>query len=243
MTSTNAHDGTHSDSPAAADPSAEAEARDFRSLLHSLRVWDGVELPALDPAAAPADPLPLFRSWLREAAEAGQPEPHTMSLATADADGRPSVRTLMLHDADAAGWHFGTHSTSRKGRELAARPDAALGFYWQAQGRQVRVEGQVLSGTPEEAAADLRARSTGALAAALTGRMSEVLDSRAELAGASEASWNLAQIDPAAVAPTWTLYTLEATEVEFFQGDTRRQHVRLRYRRNGATWTRDLLWP
>ncbi|WP_433547062.1 pyridoxine/pyridoxamine 5'-phosphate oxidase [Streptomyces sp. CA-294286] len=218
-------------------------SRDFRALLHSLRVWDGVHLPALDPQTAPTTPLPLFRAWLHEAAEAGQPEPHTMSLATADADGRPSVRTVMLHDADDEGWHFGTHATSRKGRDLAARPDAALGFYWQALGRQVRVEGQVSSGTPEAAAADLHARSTGALAAALTGRMSEVLSSRAELQAASQAAWSRAQSEPTALAPTWTLYVLAATEVEFFQGDERRQHVRLRYRREGDSWVRELLWP
>jgi pyridoxamine 5'-phosphate oxidase len=166
-----------------------------------------------------------------------------MSLATADPDGRPSVRTVMLHDADEEGWHFGTHSTSRKGRELAARPDAALGFYWQALGRQVRVEGQVVPGTPDAAAADLRARSTGALAAALTGRMSEVLSSREELAAASRSAWSHAQSDPTATAPTWTLYALAATGVEFFQGDARRRHVRLRYRREGEAWVRELLWP
>ncbi|CAM5595381.1 oxidase [Streptomyces spiroverticillatus] len=218
-------------------------SRDFRTLLHSLRVWDGIPLPAFDTAAAPAAPLPLFRTWLREAAEAGQVEPHVMTLATADADGRPSTRVLTLHDADDDGWHFGTHSTSRKGRELAARPDAALGFYWPAQARQVRIEGTVLTGTPEAATADLHARSTGALAAALTGRMSEVLGSQAELAQASETSWARAEADPTLTAPTWTLYSLVAREVEFFQGDARRQHVRLRYRREGDGWVRDLLWP
>ncbi|MCX5200557.1 pyridoxal 5'-phosphate synthase [Streptomyces sp. NBC_00237] len=218
-------------------------ARDFRTLLHSLRVWDGIDLPHFAPEAAPATPLPLFRAWLREAAEAGQPEAHVMTLATADADGRPSTRVLTLHDADEDGWHFGTHSTSRKGRELAARPDAALGFYWPVQARQVRVEGQVLSGTPEAATADLHARSTGALAAALTGRMSDVLPSQAELREASEASWTRAEADPTLTAPTWTLYALAPTAVEFFQGDARRQHVRLRYRRDGERWVRELLWP
>lgn len=225
------------------ESAADSAAEEFRTLLHSLRVWDGIDLPPFDPGSAPDSPLPLFRTWLRDAAVAGQPEPHTMSLATADPEGRPSVRTVMLHDADNAGWHFGTHSTSRKGRELATRPDAALGFYWPAQGRQIRIEGQVASGTPAQSAADLHARSTGALAAALTGRMSDVLGSREELAEASEASWQRAQAEPTAISPTWTLYTLAATEVEFFQGDARRQHVRLRYRRQGESWVRELLWP
>ncbi|MEU8892225.1 pyridoxal 5'-phosphate synthase [Streptomyces sp. NPDC048442] len=241
------------DDAAARDTTPATSAEDFRSLLHSLRVWDGVPLPPLDAESAPGSPLPLFRTWLREAAEAGQVEPHTMTLATADAAGRPSARILTLHGADEDGWHFGTHSTSRKGRELAARPEAALVFYWPAQGRQVRIEGRVHSGTPEAATADLHARSTGALAAALTGRMSEVLDSRAELTSASEESWSRAQADPTLTAPTWTLYALVPTQVEFFQGDARRQHVRLRYRRAAegaetaeaaeAAWVRELLWP
>lgn len=114
--------------------------KEFRALLHAQRVWD-VPLPSFDPSAAPSAPLPLFHSWFADAVAAGQTEPHTMTLATADAEGRPDVRTLMLHDADERGWHFATHTTSAKGRQLAARPDAALGFYWPAQGRQVRVRG------------------------------------------------------------------------------------------------------
>lgn len=215
----------------------------FRSTLRSLRVWD-VELPGFDPGTAPPDPLPLFRSWLCEAADAGQPEPHVVSLATAGADGRPDVRIVMLHDADEHGWHFGSHRGSRKGRQLAARPQAALCFYWPTVGRQVRVRGTVTTAPAEAAAADLHARSAGALAAALVGRQSEVLDSYAELDHASDAAWRRAQAEPDADVPSWTLYLLSADEVEFFQGDARRRHVRLRYRRDaGGDWARELLWP
>lgn len=143
-TGATAHDSDAQDSAAqdsAAHGSDAADARAFRELLRGLRVWD-VELPSFDPATAPDEPLPLFRQWLREAAEAGVPEPHTMTLATADASGDPSVRTLMLHDADERGWHFASHRGSRKGRELAVRPRAALGFYWAGVGRQVRVRGR-----------------------------------------------------------------------------------------------------
>ncbi|WP_030207343.1 pyridoxal 5'-phosphate synthase [Streptomyces sp. NRRL S-87] len=218
---------------------------DFHAVLHALRVWD-TDLPSFDPDSAPEAPLPLFRDWFAHAAKAGQTEPHTMALATADPDGRPDVRTVMLHEADEHGWHFASHSGSAKGRQLAARPEAALGFYWPAVGRQVRVRGEVHAATPQESRADLAVRSRGALAAALTGHQSEVLGSREELAAASSQAWERAGREPDAPAPTWTLYLLRPREVEFFQGDPERRHVRLRYRRDpadAATWVRELLWP
>ncbi|MGN9793634.1 pyridoxine/pyridoxamine 5'-phosphate oxidase [Streptomyces sp. OZ13] len=215
----------------------------FRALLHAQRVWD-VELPGFDPAGAPGEPLPLFHRWFGEAVAAGQPEPHTMTLATVDAQGRPDARIVMLHDADEHGWHFASHATSAKGRQLAAGPEASLVFYWASQGRQVRVRGRVVPASAEESAADLHARSTGALAAALTGRQSEVLDSVEELERASEAAWEKARAEPDAPVPTWTRYVLQPREAEFFQGDDRRRHVRLRYRRTGGgEWERELLWP
>ncbi|MFF7182870.1 pyridoxal 5'-phosphate synthase [Streptomyces sp. NPDC008121] len=214
----------------------------FHEALRSLRVWD-TELPAFDPEAAPDAPLDLFHHWFVEAADAGAVEPQTMSLATVDTAGRPDVRIVMLHDADARGWHFASHVTSAKGRQLAARPEAALLFYWPKLGRQVRLRGRVTTGTPEEAYASLHARTTGALASALVGRQSEVLPSLDTLAEASAAAWERASAEPEAEAKTWTRYVLDPTEAEFFQGDVRRRHVRLRYRREGAAWVRELLWP
>ncbi|AYG82221.1 Pyridoxine/pyridoxamine 5'-phosphate oxidase [Streptomyces hundungensis] len=215
---------------------------EFREFLHTLRVWD-TDLPPFTPDTAPPTPLPLFQQWLTHAATAGQPEPHTMSLATVDTEGNPDIRTLTLHDADDAGWHFGSHSTSAKGRQLAAHPVAALGFYWPVVGRQVRVRGHVTPSDPAVSQADLHARSTGALAAALVGRMSEVLADYAELEAAYADAWQRAEADPLTPVATWTRYVLDPTEVEFFQGDAQRRHVRLRYRREGSAWTRELLWP
>ncbi|MEU3446405.1 pyridoxal 5'-phosphate synthase [Streptomyces thermolilacinus] len=241
---------THTPQPAPA-PAPDAPgapgaptAAAFDAALHGLRVWD-TDLPAFDPVDAPDDPLDLFRAWFLEAAGAGQPEPHTMQLATADADGRPDVRTVMLHGADERGWRFATHATSAKGRQLAARPYAALHFYWPLRGRQIRLRGPVAPGTAEEAYADLHARTTGALAAALTGNQSAPLASARDLAEASEAAWERAASEPTAHAPTWTVYRLVPEEAEFFQGDAGRRHVRLRYDRasTGAPWSRGLLWP
>ncbi|MFJ6657712.1 pyridoxal 5'-phosphate synthase [Streptomyces sp. NPDC091377] len=223
---------------------------DLHELLKSLRVWDPsvTTLPPLTPDTAPATPLALFTEWFAQAVAAGQPEPHTMSLATTDERGRPDVRTVMLHGADARGWSFATHATSRKGVQLAAAPYAALGFYWSVLGRQVRIRGPVTPADPAESQADLHARSTGALAAALTGRQSEPLESLEELTRASDTAWTRARADPSAPAPTWTLYRVRPEDVEFFQGDATRRHVRLRY--EGATsgperggWERHLLWP
>ncbi|MGH4029675.1 pyridoxine/pyridoxamine 5'-phosphate oxidase [Actinomycetota bacterium Odt1-20B] len=215
----------------------------FLELLRTQKVWD-IELPAFDPEAAPQEPLPLFHSWFAEAVAAGQPEPHTMALATVGENGRPDVRTVMLHDADADGWHFATHTTSAKGRQLAALPQAALHFYWPAQGRQIRIRGRVTTAPHADALADLHARSTGALAGALVGRQSEVIaGGLQELADASTRSWERAQAEPDADAPTWTLYALIPEEAEFFQGDERRRHVRLKYRSQSGSWLTELLWP
>lgn len=208
-------------------------------------MWDPkvTSLSPFDPDAAPATPLDLFTTWFAEAVAAGQTEPHTMSLATADEAGRPDVRIVMLHGADADGWAFASHSHSRKGGHLGVRPYAALGFYWPVLGRQVRVRGPVTAAPSEDGQADLHARSTGALAAALTGRQSQVLGSLRELAETSETAWEQAQREPDAPVPSWTLYRLRPDEVEFFQGDERRRHVRLNYRRTEPGWTRELLWP
>ncbi|MEU1512009.1 pyridoxal 5'-phosphate synthase [Streptomyces sp. NPDC005811] len=220
-------------------------ATDLHELLRSLRVWDPevTRLPAFDPERAPGTPVELFTAWFAEAVAAGEREPHTMTLATADEEGRPDARIVMLHGADAGGWSFATHATSRKGRQLAARPYAALTFYWPRRGRQVRVRGPVVSAPSGEAQADLHARSTGALAAALTGRQSEPLSSTEELAAVSRAAWDRARADPTAASPTWTLYRLDPEEAEFFQGEEHRRHVRLSYVRNDTGWSRQLLWP
>ncbi|PVZ54447.1 pyridoxine/pyridoxamine 5'-phosphate oxidase [Arthrobacter sp. H-02-3] len=129
----------------------------FRRYLRALPDFPDV-LPEFDPAAAPADPAELFRQWLAEALEAGVPQPNACSLATADADGRPSSRMLILKDIDADGWHFATSRESRKGHELTSNPHAALNFFWQPQGRQVRVAGDVVALSAAASAADWHAR-------------------------------------------------------------------------------------
>ncbi|MDQ0756869.1 pyridoxal 5'-phosphate synthase [Arthrobacter sp. B3I4] len=129
----------------------------FRELLRALPDFPD-DLPDFDPDQAPADPAALFRQWLAEALAAGVPQPNACSLATADKLGRPSSRMLILKDIDDAGWHFATSRESRKGLELAANPHAALNFFWQQQGRQVRVAGDVVLLSAAASAADWAAR-------------------------------------------------------------------------------------
>jgi pyridoxamine 5'-phosphate oxidase len=213
-----------------------------RDLLRRLPVVD-IDVPDFEPGLAPADPVALFTEWFAAAIAAGVLEPHAMSLATADADGRPSSRVLICRDVEPDGrWLFASSSTSPKGRELAAQPHAALGFYWPRQGRQIRIRGEVTPASAERSAADFLARSPGSRAETLAGRQSDVLadaaDQRAAIAGAQERI----AANPHVVAPTWTLYGLLADEAEFWQFDQDRQHIRLRYRRNNREWIRERLW-
>lgn len=118
--------------------------------------------PAIDVARLPDEPVTLFLSWLEAAIDAAVPEPHTATLATVDVDGIPDARTLILKGVDERGWSFAGPRSSRKGLQLAARPAAALNFWWQPLVRAVRVRGLVREAPPSETAADLAARSAAA---------------------------------------------------------------------------------
>lgn len=117
----------------------------------------------------PDDPVTLFARWIAHAEANGVPEPHAMTLATVDVDGVPDARTLILKDAGPLGWAFAGHRRSAKGLQLAARPAAALNFWWQPLVRAVRVRGRVHEAAPAESAADLAARSAAARAGIAVG--------------------------------------------------------------------------
>lgn len=204
------------------------------------------ELPGFDPGRAPARPGPLFVEWLRQALDAGVPDAQVATLSTVDADGRPDARVLTLRDVDAVrgAWWFAADADSPKGRQLAATPWAALTLYWPALGRQIRLRGRVETAPAERAAADFRRRSPAARTAVLVGRQSERLGGAGELAEAWQEAAAVLDDDPQAVAPGHTLYAVLADEVEFWQGDADRRHVRLAYTRHtDGTWRRGLLWP
>jgi pyridoxamine 5'-phosphate oxidase len=217
-------------------------AANLRQTLRDIEVFAG-DLPGFDPSIAPDTPVELFTEWLLAALSAGVREPHAMTLATADAGGDPTARVLILKDVSPEGWQFATDANSRKGRDLAARPYAALTFYWAPLARQVRVRGPVVRESPELCAADFLARSVGARAEALLGRQSQPLADLAERDAQVGASITRIEGEPDLVAPGWTLYSVRPESVEFWQGDKQRRHTRLVYQSSPIGWTKQMLWP
>jgi pyridoxamine 5'-phosphate oxidase len=189
------------------------------------------------------DPLRQFEHWFAEAREAGLAAPEAMTLATATADGRPSARMVLLKAADERGFGFHTNYESRKGTELAANPHAALLFWWQPLGRQVRVEGLVARVPAPESEAYFRTRPLASRIAAWASPQSRPLAGRAELdrlyaeAGARFPSENVP------LPPHWGGLRLVPEAYEFWQHGDDRLHDRVRYERDGDGWRRERLAP
>lgn len=189
-----------------------------------------------------ADPVRQFNAWLEEAREAGLPLAEAMTLATADASGRPSARMLLLKGADENGFTFFTGYDSRKGRELEANPRAAIVVYWHPFGRQVRVEGPVRRLSPEESDAYFETRPPRSRAAAAASRQSEPVASREELE--AELERLLAEHGDEVPRPErWGGYALEPEVIELWQHREDRLHDRFRFTREGDGWRRERLAP
>lgn len=188
------------------------------------------------------DPLTQFQEWFAEA-QAALEEPNAMTLATADADGRPSARMVLLKDVTAGGFTFYTNYDSRKGRELAVNPQAALVFYWQPLSRQVTATGAVRRVSAEESDHYFASRPRGSQLAARTSAQSSVLPDRETL----EARYaeTAARFSAGAVPrpPNWGGFVLAPDAVEFWQAQPDRLHDRLRYRHTEAGWVLERLSP
>ncbi|MGI6878169.1 pyridoxine/pyridoxamine 5'-phosphate oxidase [Microbacterium sp. gxy059] len=130
---------------------------DLRSRLRSLPAFPA-ELPGRDVAHLPEDPRELFLRWLEEAIDAGERQPHAMTVATVGADGSPALRTLLVKDVDEDGFRFASKRSSRKARDIAADPRGALLFFWRSSGRQAEVSGRIAALSDEESQRDWRAR-------------------------------------------------------------------------------------
>lgn len=190
----------------------------------------------LNEAGAPADPLTLFHTWLDEAIAAGLEEPNAMTLATATPHGAPSARIVLLKQADAAGFTFFTNRLSRKGQDLAANPQAALVFFWQALARQVRVAGPVAELPAAASDAYFASRPFEAQVGAWASPQSTVLPHRAALE-ARFAEFSARYTGQAVPRPPhWGGYCVQPTTIEFWQGGQHRLHDRLLYHRQPTGW-------
>lgn len=214
----------------------------LRARLRGLPAF-GPDRGNFDPNLAPEAPHPLFVDWLDEAITAGVTAPHAMTLSTSGAERETTARVLILKDVGAEGWQFATDAGSPKAQAIAQNPRVALSFFWPAIGRQVRITGSASALSEAAAAADFLARPEGSRAATLVGHQSETLASREEYARTFERALARVRSDPELVSPSWTVYSVRADEVEFWQASDDRGHTRLRYRREAERWSRQLLWP
>jgi len=196
------------------------------------------------PAATPAHWLELFRLWFSDAAtDPAIVEANAMQLATASADGRPAVRTVLLKGVDERGFVFYTNLDSAKGRDIADNPRASAVFAWLAHERQVRVSGAVEPVSTEETDAYFATRPRGSQIGAWASPQSAVVSSRAELEQrVAELERRFAEV-PVPRPPRWGGLRITPAEVEFWQGRADRLHDRLRYRRTGTDWVRERLAP
>ncbi len=198
---------------------------------------------SLTEADVDPDPIRQFSLWFGQAMEAGVPEANAMSVATVGADSRPSSRILLIKDVDADGFTWFTNYASRKGRELAIHPYAALLFHWVELERQVRIEGRVEKLPDAQSDAYFQSRPLKSRLGALASQQSEPIASRDALEQQLrevEAAHGEQPVRP----PHWGGYRLVPDRIEFWQGRPSRLHDRIVYtRQESGAWRRERLQP
>lgn len=200
-------------------------------------------LMPLDPADLDPDPMRQLAAWVDEADAAGIPLANAFALATADGDGQPSVRFVLLRGIDADGLRWYTNRASRKGRDVAVNPWASAAFWWPALDRQARVAGPVRLLSEDESTAYWRTRPRGSQLSATASEQGREIGSRAELE-ARVAEMAARYPDEVPLPPTWGGYLLLPHFVELWASRADRLHDRVEYRRGaGETWHRRRLQP
>ncbi|HZP08824.1 pyridoxamine 5'-phosphate oxidase [Methyloceanibacter sp.] len=191
------------------------------------------------------DPFALFAEWLKEAAASEPIDPDAMAVATADADGLPNLRMILLKGADERGFVFYTNKESAKGIELAHNPKAALLFYWKSLGRQIRIRGPIEQASDAEADAYFATRHRDSRIGACASAQSRPLASRAVL---EEEVARLTKAFGSGEVPRpayWGGYRVIPLEIEFWRSGAYRLHDRIVFRRAspGEPWSKTRLYP
>lgn len=190
-----------------------------------------------------ADPIVRFSDWLRDAERAEPDNPTAVALATVDADGRPSVRMVLMRGFDARGFVFYTNLESRKGKALRQHPAAALCFHWKSLQRQVRVEGPVERVGDEEANAYFASRPKDSQIGAWASKQSAELEGRFELEMRVAKYAALYAIGKIPRPPFWSGYRVLPETIEFWEDRPFRLHDRTLYTRDGDAWRQRKLYP
>lgn len=199
-------------------------------------IMDGMD------AATAVEPISLFRAWIQEAEITEPNDPNAMALATATADGAPSVRMVLLKQLDERGFAFYTNAESRKGLDLAENPRAAMCFHWKSLRRQVRIAGLVSELPDTEADAYFHSRSRGSQLGATASRQSRSLANRETL----EERVRLAEERYPEVIPRpdfWRGYVLWPERIEFWLNGADRLHNRFAFLRTEDGWKKERLYP
>ncbi|MBO8192265.1 phenazine biosynthesis FMN-dependent oxidase PhzG [Streptomyces oryzae] len=204
-----------------------------------------IEVTFPEYAAPPARPLGLLRRWLESAEAHGVREPRALALATADAEGRPSLRTVVLNRVTENGIVIATHDGSRKGRELRVNPWASGLLYWRETGRQISLCGPVRRLSEAESDALWAARPVFTHAMTVSSRQSEPLADMADVEQLRAQAETVGGRGPQPRPAAYVGFELVAESVEFWANGTDRLHERLRYDRDGAGegWTAVRLQP
>ena len=197
----------------------------------------------MDESQLDPDPVRQVATWYADAVAAGLAQPESMALATTTPDGFPSVRMVLLRCTDERGFSFFTNRDSRKARELAANPHAALVLYWQSLHRQVRIEGVVEELRADESAAYFATRPRGSQVAAWASAQSQAVANRNELDrlyAEAEARFSGEDVP---LPSFWGGYRLVPEAIELWHGRENRLHDRVRYERTPDGWTMTRLQP